>query len=161
MLRAKVRQLRFALRGGRVTLDYPLRPRPSEAGFRGRVTVDTDKCIGCAGCADVCPARCILITDLAPTERVIRRHLDRCIHCGRCEAVCRYDAVHLVAEYELSTAARADLMIEQRLFMGVCDRCGRCFVPGHPLDRLMVRAWREDEPWLIGAAAGEPGKTEE
>jgi ferredoxin len=70
------------------------------------------------------------------------------VHCGRCQAACGYEAVHLVPDYELATPQRADLLVEQRIFMGVCDRCGRCFVPLHPLDRGKVGP-RMDEPELL------------
>ena len=157
MLGAKFRQLRFALKSKPVTLSYPAVPRPPEEGSRGRVMVDTARCVGCAGCADVCPSRCILVTDVSPTLRVLRRHLDRCLHCGRCEAACVYEAVWLDGDYELSTPERGDLLVEQRLFMGVCERCGRCFLPGHPLDRPESAGWRRDEPGLLEDPG--PGET--
>ncbi len=147
MIKSKIKQLLIGKQAGTVTLPYPFSPRPSEPGYRGRVVVDTDKCVGCGGCADVCPARCILITDESPFIRIIRRYLDRCIHCGRCEDVCIYDAVHLDGEYELATTDRSDLFIEQVLFMGTCSRCGRCYIPPNPLDRLMVVGFRKDEKW--------------
>ncbi len=156
MIGAKLRQLAFALKDRPATLAYPCLARRSEEGFRGRVVVDTEKCVGCAGCADVCPARCIRVTDVSPALRVIRRYLERCVHCGRCEAACAYDSVHLTGDFELATPTRADLFVEQRIFMGICDRCGRCFAPGHPLDRPSVRGWRQDEPELSVGDGGEP-----
>ena len=46
------------------------------------------QCCGCAGCAQVCPAHCIV---LEPDEEGFlypRVDVDACINCGRCEAVC-------------------------------------------------------------------------
>jgi hypothetical protein len=61
--------------------------------------------------------------------------------------------VRLEPEYELATPDRADLLIESRLFMGVCDRCGRCVQPAHPLDHPR-RGRRVDEPALLAAVEG-------
>ena len=135
MFGAKLRQIAFGMRTPSVTVGYPLSPAAPDPAYRGRVTVDTAHCVGCGGCAVVCPARCILVTDLDARTRVIHRALDRCLGCGRCEDACAYDAIHIVADFEIATADRADLSIEQTLFMGVCDRCGRCYEPAHPLDR--------------------------
>jgi len=145
MLGAKLRQIAFGLRNARATVGYPLAPLAPEPAYRGRITVDTDRCVGCGGCAQVCPARCIDVIDVSPRRRVLRRHLDRCLLCGRCEEACAYDAVHLVADWEVGTTVRTDLWIEQDLFMGVCDRCGRCYVPYHPLDAPVPTGLRRDE----------------
>lgn len=154
MLISKLRQSRLALAAGVVTVGYPLAPRPPDPGFRGRVVVDTERCVGCGGCAPVCPSRCVLVTDLSPEVRVIRRRLDRCIQCGRCERACAYAAIRLAPEYELGTTDRGDLWIEQHLFMGVCGRCGRCALPIHPLDGPVPSGWRADEPALAARTNG-------
>jgi uncharacterized OB-fold protein len=56
-------------------------------------------------------------------------------------------------DYELSSPSFADLQIEQRLFMGACERCGRCYTPQHPLDRLKRTGMRADEPWRLAKKA--------
>ena len=142
MLAAKLRQVFFGLGTPRATVGYPLAPLAPEPAFRGRVTVETERCVGCGGCAEVCPARCVRIADPGPERRVLRRELDRCLLCGRCAEACAYDAVHLVADWETGTPDRRDLVIEQDLFMGVCARCGRCYVPFHPLDRPVTPGLR-------------------
>jgi len=145
MISSKWRQLGFGLAHPRATVGYPLAPLAPDPAYRGRVVVDTTRCTGCGGCADVCPARCVRITDLSRDERIIRRHLDRCILCGRCADACAYEAVRLEADWETGTPDRGDLLIEQRLFMGACDRCGRCFIASHPLDHVLT-GMRHDEP---------------
>ena len=156
MLRAKLRQIVFALRSGRATVGYPLAPLAPEPRYRGHVQVVAGRCVGCGGCAEVCPARCILVTDRGRERRVMRRLLDRCIQCGRCEEACAYDAVHLVPDWETGTPDRADLVITQDLFMGVCDRCGRCYEPFHPLDPPAAPGPRRDEPALAGGGDDAP-----
>jgi formate hydrogenlyase subunit 6/NADH:ubiquinone oxidoreductase subunit I len=138
MLSSKARQIGFGLATPRATVGYPLAPLAPDPAYRGRVVVETDLCTGCGGCADVCPARCIEIHDPSRTERVIVRRLDRCILCGRCADACAYDAVRLEADWETATPDRAALVVEQHLFMGACDRCGRCAIPAHPLDHVVV-----------------------
>jgi formate hydrogenlyase subunit 6/NADH:ubiquinone oxidoreductase subunit I len=160
MLAAKLRQVAFGLAHPRATVGYPLAPLAPDPGYRGRVTVETERCVGCGACADVCPARCVLITDLDRLTRVIRRHLDRCVQCGRCVEACAYDAVHMVADWETGTPDRRDLLIEQRLYMGACDRCGRCAVPSHPLDRPEALGMRADEPELLVAASAARSNSE-
>ena len=101
------------------------------------------KCIGCAGCANVCPARAIEVTDFDEGWRRIEFKLMRCISCGRCEEVCPEQAVKLTDEFELSTAAKEDLTVTAEIYMDTCQRCGRCFKPKHPLDKMMVTGFRE------------------
>ena len=153
MLTSKVRQLRIALETPSATVAYPFAPRPAEPEFRGRIRVNTDRCLGCGGCADVCPSRCILITDVSPFWRVISRRLERCIRCGRCETACAVGAISMEPDYELSSPSFGDLQIEQRLFMGACERCGRCYTPQHPLDGLKRTGMRADEPWRLDKKA--------
>ena len=111
MLGAKLRQVLLVLGTPRATVGYPLAPLAPEPAFRGRVTVETERCVGCGGCAEVCPARCVRIADPGPERRVLRRELDRCLLCGRCAEACAYDAVHLVADWETGTPDRRDLVI--------------------------------------------------
>jgi hydrogenase-4 component H len=143
MLISKLKQALICLKAGRVTLAYPYKPSLPPQGFRGKLKVDIDKCIGCAGCANVCPSRAIEVTDFDEGWRRIKFVLTRCISCGRCEEVCPEQAVKLTDEFELSTATKEDLTITAEIYMDTCQRCSRCFKPKHPLDKMMVTGFRE------------------
>lgn len=62
-----------------------------------RIDIDTDKCIHCGKCEDVCKASCI---DLS----VCTVDNSRCVRCFNCSAVCPNDAIALrKGRYRLST----------------------------------------------------------
>lgn len=48
----------------------------------------TDNCIGCGSCIEVCPQKCI---DLSDTLAAIMQ--EHCLHCGNCMSVCPVGAV--------------------------------------------------------------------
>ena len=152
MIESKLRELLIALKGGVVTLDYPLGPAPPvPERFRGKVEVDVDRCIGCGGCAQVCPARLIVLHDLGKDWRSIDIFRERCTYCARCEEVCQEGAIRMTHEFELATNDKADLTDHLEIFMASCSRCGRCFKPEQPIDRITVSGLRD------GNGKGGPG----
>ena len=142
MLLSKLREALIGLRAGRVTLPYPFGARPPEPGFRGKLVVHPDLCIGCGGCANVCPARVIEVRDESQLLRVLEFHWGRCTYCGRCEEVCPEAAVRMSSEFETATDRPQDMLVRVELFMGPCQRCGRCFPPPTPLDRMIAPGFR-------------------
>jgi hydrogenase-4 component H len=144
VLLSKVREALLGIRAGRVTLPYPFAPRPPEPGFRGKLAIDPDRCFGCGGCANVCPARVIEVRDLDQHTRLLELHWRRCTYCGRCEEVCPEEAIRLGQEFETATNTGDDMVIRLQVFMGPCQRCGRCFPPPTLLDRLMETGFRGD-----------------
>ena len=139
MIESKLRELMIALKGGVVTLDYPLGPAPPlPERFRGKVELDLDRCVGCGGCANVCPSRLIVLTDREASWRRVDIFRERCTYCARCEEVCQEKAIRMTHEFELATNDKADLEDHLEVFMATCQRCGRCFKPAQPLDQLTV-----------------------
>jgi hydrogenase-4 component H len=142
VLLAKLREAWICLKAGRVTLPYPFAPREPAAGFRGKIALDPDLCFGCGGCANVCPAGVITVHDSAQHTRVLEFFWRRCTYCGRCEEVCPEGAITLSQQFETATTRPEDMFIRLEVFMGPCQRCGRCFTPPTPLDRMTRTGFR-------------------
>ena len=142
---SKIKEAIICLKAGVVTLPYPASPAPAPAVFRGRPIFDADKCIGCGGCANNCPAREILIFDRSQEIRVLRYLGRRCTYCGRCADVCPEKAITMSRDFETATNDIGDLQQEIEIFMGTCQRCGRCFKEPGPLEGLMLKGYRQDD----------------
>ena len=93
-LLSKLEETLICLKAGRVTLPYPAQAQPLPDKFRGRPIFDATKCIGCAGCANNCPAREILVYDVCQEVRVLQYLGRRCTYCGRCADVCPGEGHH-------------------------------------------------------------------
>ncbi|HNQ87224.1 MAG TPA: 4Fe-4S dicluster domain-containing protein [Verrucomicrobiota bacterium] len=154
---SKCREALLCLRAGRVTLPYPAQPRPTPPRFRGRPIFNAAKCIGCAGCANNCPAREILVVDLCQEIRVIQYLGRRCTFCGRCAEVCPEKAITMSRDFETATPQIRDLRQRLDLFMSTCQRCGRCFQAPSPLEQLKLKGYRfddvEHERWIFRSKA--------
>jgi hydrogenase-4 component H len=143
MLLSKLREALICFKAGRVTLRYPFAPHDPAPGFRGKITVDPDLCFGCGGCAHVCPAGVIVVRDVGQLTRELDFHWSRCTYCGRCEEVCPEGAIRMSQQFETATNRHEDMVIHLRVFMGPCQRCGRCFPPPTPLERMTVAGFRD------------------
>jgi len=142
MFISKLKEALICLKAGRVTLPYPFKPAPPvPEGFRGKVAVDVEQCIGCGGCANVCPSRLIILRD-QDRVRTLDFFLERCTFCGRCAEICPEDAITMTMEFETATDSVEDLHIHLEIFMATCSRCGRCFPPPSALDKMMVTGMR-------------------
>ena len=100
------------------TICYPVEKVPVPPGFRGKVEIVDENCIGCARCSRVCPASCIIMVD-GPREmevkgkKLMRKKkpevaIYRCIRCGLCEEHCPQEpkAIRLTVEFSGSGADR-------------------------------------------------------
>ncbi len=156
-LLSKIKETILSLKPGRVTLTYPLQPTPVPERFRGRPVFNPEKCVGCGGCANNCPAREILLADQCQEMRVVMYLGRRCTYCGRCADLCPEKAITMSHEYENASPKIADLRQNIEIWMGTCQRCGRCFKTTSPLDQLMMKGYRFDnldaELWVYRSRA--------
>jgi len=100
-----------SLRRKPATEPYPFQRIEIPEGFRGRIEVSDEKCIGCSKCAIVCPTECIEMVaserDVSHAGRTLKRkrkptvHLLSCIRCGLCEEACPTDpkAIYLTEKF--------------------------------------------------------------
>ena len=160
---SKFKETLICLKAGRVTLPYPARSQPVPPKFRGRPIFDAAKCIGCAGCANNCPAHEILVFDVCQEVRILKYLGRRCTYCGRCADVCPEKAITMSTEFETGTDRIGDLQQRLDLFMSTCQRCGRCFQEPSPLEQLQQKGYRFDdlqnERWIFRSQSyleGEP-----
>jgi len=154
---SKLKEAQVCLKAGRVTLPYPARAVPVPERFRGRPIFDPVKCIGCAGCANNCPSREILVFDVCQEVRILKYLGRRCTYCGRCAEVCPEKAITMSKEYQNGTNAIGDLGQKLELFMSTCQRCGRCFKGSSVLESLKMKGFRMDDlandRWVYRATA--------
>jgi NADH-quinone oxidoreductase subunit I len=90
------------------TILYPNEKVPVPDTFRGRISIDDQKCIGCSKCSLVCSVQCITMAD-SPKEiefkgKTLTRKkkpqikIFKCIRCGLCERHCPTGAISLKNE---------------------------------------------------------------
>ena len=48
-------------------------------------------------------------------------------------------------DFETATDQISDLQQRLELFMSACQRCGRCFTPPSPLEKLKLHGYRMDD----------------
>ncbi len=106
--------------------------KPSER-FRGRPRYDEEKCIGCGACAEVCPSKCIDVTDITEGGRPRRRltqHMDACIQCGQCERYCTTrEGIKQTAEWDYAGFAPEDFEETAEKDLLLCESCGCVLAP--------------------------------
>lgn len=102
-------------------------PHEPPDGFRGKPAFDEDQCIGCAACAEVCPALAITYTDDktgSPTRRFELRY-DKCIFCGQCELNCTTkEGIKLTKDYDLASLDRGEFRERIEHDLVICEVCG-------------------------------------
>lgn len=67
---------------------------PIPATYRGKISVESELCTGCADCVTVCPAKAIAYESEDQTDfSLLTFDYSKCMYCGLCVDVCPTDAL--------------------------------------------------------------------
>ncbi len=84
------------------TINYPVIRSGMPEGFRGKLKLYPEKCIGCKLCMRDCPAGAIEIREAKEKEFEAVIDLGRCIYCAQCVDSCLKKALEATPEFELA-----------------------------------------------------------
>lgn len=143
MFLSKLKETLICLKAGRVTLPYPMSPHQPAPGFRGQPVIDGNKCVGCGGCAAVCPPRLISI-HTEDDYREVKVDFSRCTYCARCADVCPEGAMRMSDRFELATNSKGDLIMDVKVKMAKCPKCGAAFTTERLLRKTQEALYGKD-----------------
>ncbi len=109
-----------------VTEEYPFGKKVLTERFRGKLDIDPIKCTGCSVCEIVCPAQVITMVPVGK-KKIGDREVDvkrpsfdlyGCISCGQCVDDCKFGALFLTHDFELSVFRKDSLQMKKALNIG-------------------------------------------
>lgn len=131
MRKPKLRELWEAIKvlfvEGPYTSKFPKEMTVPPDEFRGKPEFNSELCIGCGACSQVCPARAIEIADdLEGGKRTLNLRYDICIFCGQCHQHCTtVDGIDYSTEYDLASLDRSEMVESVEKELVVCEMCGK------------------------------------
>jgi len=92
-------------------------------GYRGRLLLDLEKCIGCGSCTKACPNRALEMVELSdefrkdnPDFKINKKnrypkfYQGRCGYCALCVDSCPVDALHTTAAAMISVMDKTEVI---------------------------------------------------
>ncbi len=128
----KLRELKEAVTAvlsPRFTTRFPAEPCTVPEKFRGKPEFDTDSCIGCGACVQVCPSSgCLTMADdldAKPPVRRITLNYYTCIFCGNCQDNCTTgDGIKLSQQWDLAGLDKQAMTETHEYELQLCEKCG-------------------------------------
>ncbi|MBI5374693.1 MAG: 4Fe-4S dicluster domain-containing protein [Candidatus Schekmanbacteria bacterium] len=103
--------------------------------FGGKVEIDTDKCIACGACAEICPTGAIEVVD-RDGKRFISHNLQICVGCRKCEGSCDDKAIKAVPGLELKAFFEGRSEPKKEADLIACKQCGRPVGPAQAIEKI-------------------------
>jgi NADH-quinone oxidoreductase subunit I len=109
----------------RITLLYPHEYIKLKQGYRGYIVLIFDKCISCASCARICPAKAMKMVSVNVKDKKLNKvmkkkypviNYNRCIFCGLCVDVCPTEALYHVPYHDLVYLNMNDMILNLEQF---------------------------------------------
>ena len=128
----KLRELKeavVAVISPRFTTRFPDKPCIVPEKYRGKPEFDSETCIGCGACVNVCPtANCLTMVDdfdADPPVRIITHRPYACIFCGNCEANCTTKTgIKLSNQWDLANIDKESTIENHEYELQMCEKCG-------------------------------------
>ena len=127
----KLRELKEAVTAvfsPRFTTRFPDQPCVVPERYRGKPEFNTDTCIGCGACVNVCPTEALTQADdleANPKVRKITLRYDTCIFCGNCKESCTTETgIKLSNKWDLAGLDRASMAETHEYELVLCEKCG-------------------------------------
>lgn len=90
---------------------YPFEKLPMADNYRGKISFDSQKCVGCKLCMKDCPSNAIEINKVGEKQFEATIDLSKCIYCGQCVESCFKKALIVTSDIELAQLDIAKLKI--------------------------------------------------
>jgi len=128
----KLRELKeavLAVVSPRYTTYFPAKPCVVPEKFRGKPEFNSDTCIGCGACVNVCPTpNCLtMVDDLEsdPPVRTITHRPYACIFCGNCQENCTTETgIKLSNKWDLANMDKESTIETHEFELQMCEKCG-------------------------------------
>jgi len=95
-----------------VTIKYPFGKLSLPSGFRGKVVMDSELCIGCGQCVRDCPCFALSMERQKKNSFQIFYSPSNCAFCGQCELSCKYGAIRLINQF-VPAVSDTELLTEE------------------------------------------------